>query len=277
MVKKIFIFLFVFVFAFAGEVNKDTLLKSVSSLISEESFEKNKKFINIIFSPYEDFFVHYRVDIIKVVNVLKENGLLELFFDKPKEVVLEFKSNTTPIFFVKVLNDALRDIGYYRFITKEASLNNSEFRWSISFVSEYATDPVILENELKKSSASIIDVKRKTPTNWQYTIDMSNAHLNVKKLQVRDDFKVRSSLYPYWFDASNVKSIRILSSRNNSWYPYITYFDKNLHLIKVDKIDKKKYDATLKLPKTTKYIKISDIYTMKNIRGYLLIKPRGIR
>ena len=281
MVKLFCSFLLLFSFSFANEVSseiEENLLEyKIKSFIDLEVYEENIDFIKIIFSPKSDFYVNDRVDAVKVLSTLKDNGLLKLFFEKPQELSLHFKTSGSPLFFVKLMSDSLRNIGYYRYVTTSSELNNAEFRWSISLNAEYATDPQILQKELKKTGCKIIDIQRGSATEWTYSVDMAGGFLNVEILQDTEEYKLKRSLYAHWLDASNIEELRITSSRRNSWYPYIAYYDSSLHLLKVIKHDEKHSDIRLDIPKCAKYIKVSDIYTLKNIKDELTLYPSGRR
>ena len=267
-----------FVFAWAQpSIEEELVLQKVQTILDEKSFQQNRAFIKIIFSPAKRFIRKDHVDSVKVVETLKENGLLKLFFDKPTRMVLEFKTNGTPIFFVKIVSDTLRNIGYYRFVTEASRFNSSEFGWSVGIVSEYAADPMILQKELRKSGCTIVDIERKRPTHWIYTIDMHAAHLAVESLQNRVVLKLRRSLFPYWFDVSKIRRLRVVSSPRNYWYPDVSFYDAQLHLVKVVERDKRSFDLTFPIPKKAKYIKIADLYTMKNIKDSLSLHPVGSR
>ena len=284
MVKIFSIFLLLISFAFAQEmeevveVNEESILtQKIKTFISESSFEKNKAFIKLIFSPEANYYTQERVNVVKVVETLKENGLLKLFFEKPQELKLSFKTSGSPLFFVKIMGDSLRNIGYYRYVTTESNLNISEFTWMISLKAEYATDPLILQKELKKSGCNIIDVVRNNNNFWEYSIDMTNAYLNVKTIQSPKKFKLKRSLYAHWLNISSVQNLTIESSIRDRWYPKISYYDKELHLLKVIKKDEKTRTLSLLIPKDAKYIKISDIYTLKNVKDSLTLKPFGTK
>ncbi|MDT8338233.1 MAG: hypothetical protein RQ763_03435 [Sulfurimonas sp.] len=252
----------------------DPVIEKVKSLISGATFAKDKEYINIIFSPREDYYTPLgRVDAVKVIQTLKENGILNLFFQTPRETNISFKTEGVPLFFVKIMSDSLRNIGYYRYVTKESLYNDSKFTWTINMISEYATDPLILSQELKKSNCEIVDVIRESQTDWVYVIDMKNAKLNVPALEDSEEFRLKRSLYSYWLDVSKINKIEITSSRRNDWYPYIAYYDKSLKLLRVIKIDEKKSRITLSMRENTHYIKISDIYSLKNIKDDLVLKP----
>ncbi len=283
MVKILTVFLLLVSFAFALEdenilVETETLLtQKIKTFVSEDDYLKNKDFIQLIFSPQRDYYRQERVDIVKVAQTLKENGLLNLFFKKPQELRLSFTTSGSPLFFVKIMGDTLRNIGYYRYVTIESNLDSSEFTWVISLTSEYATDPLILQEELKKSGCSIIDITRNSQSDWEYSIDMSMGKLNIPLLENNVEVELKRSLYAHWLNVENIQNLRIKSSFRDSWYPAISYYDKQLHLLQMIKKDRKTRTILLVIPKDARYIKISDMYTLKNVRDKLVLDPSGER
>lgn len=256
---------------------EDPLMKKVSSLLEPAFFEENRDFINVIFDPKSSYYDSSRVDVIKVIGTLKENGLLKLFFQKPQEITLNFKTNGSPLFFVKLMENSLRNIGYYRYVTTASKRDDSEFLWSIKLTSEYATDPLVLNTELEKSGCKIIDVSRQSATEWSYVIDMHKGYLNLKKLTPDSKIVLKRSLYAHWLNVENVKTLHIQSSKKNTWYPHIAYYDTSMHLLKVIKSNEKSFNMTLTFPKECKYIKISDLYTLKNLKDGLILYPKEQR
>lgn len=278
MVKLFFVIFLLSFTLFGDETPKiDPLTKKIQTLLDTKTYQQNSAYIDIIFSPKSDYYKEQRVDVVKVIQMLKENGLLNLFFKAPKELTLHFKTSGSPLFFMKIMEDTLRNIGYYRYVTKNANLNSSEFSWTIVLTSEYATDPLILQKELAKRGCNIVYITRDSATNWTYTIDMRGGKLDVTTLQKDEEIKLKRSLYAKWINVSKINKLRITSSRRNSWYPYIAYYDSTMHLLKVIKIDSKKKRMVLNFSDTAHYIKISDIYTLKNIRDDLILYPIGSR
>jgi len=265
--------------AIVAEVStqEDPLTTKIKSFLNEQTYEANKGFINVIFDPKSDFYQNDRVDAVKVVQTLKENGLLKLFFKKPQEFRLNFKTNGSPLFFVKLMEDTLQSIGYYRYVTTASNLDASEFTWSINLTSEYATDPLVLQTQLKKSACDIIDIEKNGPKEWTYIIDISRAKLNVEMLQNAQEVKLKRSLYAHWLNVSQIRQLKIKSSQRNRWYPYIAYYDNSLHLVKILQRDKIYREILLNIPKNAVYMKISDLYTLKNVRDALILQPRGNR
>ncbi len=275
MVKKLFIFLLFYTFVLGDEIHQeDSLLtQKIKTFIKESAYQQNKAFIDIIFSPNSNFYTQNRVDVVKVAQTLKDNGLLNLFFSKPQELKLTFKTAASPQFFVKIMGDSLGNMGYYRYVTTESNLNSSQFTWSIVLNSEYATDPVILQKELHKSGCKITDIQKNSATDWEYTIDLSSATLAVNTLKGGTEFELKRSLNPHWLDVSALKTLKITSSIKNNWYPHVVYYDASLNLLEVIKQDEKTASMMLEIPSHAKYIKISDLYSLKNIKDDLLLSP----
>lgn len=286
MVKIVFAIFFFFTFSFSDvveaqevdtESNREMLDLKIKSLLPKQVYIENKSYINTILFDEPLYILNDRVDALKVIGKLKDDGLLELYFDKPSELRLNFHTSDNPLFFVKIMGDTLRNMGYYRYITKESKLDETGFTWSITLKAEYVIDPQVLQNELSSSGSTIVDITRINLKEWTFSIDMRDAYLNVEALQDGFEVELQRSLYAYWLDVSMIKQLRISSSRRNSWYPYITYFDSSLHLLKVVKEDSRRTKMLLEIPQSAKYIKISDIYTLKNIKDVLLLTPIGSR
>ncbi|MEA3227826.1 MAG: hypothetical protein U9P38_02015 [Campylobacterota bacterium] len=277
MVKALLAFFLIVSLSYADETVLDDaqiraqLTKKIKSFLNVSKYQRNKKFIEIIFSPTSNFYKNGHIDVVKVVETLKENGLLELFFDNPRELKLNFKTFGSPLFFVKLMSDSLRNIGYYRYITTDSTFTGLDFSWSISLRSEYATDPLMLQRELNKVGCKIVDIEKISSTEWSYVVNMIDAFLNVPILETQNRLNLKRSLYAHWLNVSNIENLVISSSRRNNWYPYISYYDSSLKLIEVIKRDKRIKKITLPIPKFTKYIKISDIYTLKNLKDELII------
>lgn len=278
MVKAFFAIFVFLTLSLADEVKElDPLTEKIQTFIEPQIYKHNRAYIDILFSPVSDYYAGERVDAVKVIQTLKDNGLLNLFFKKPSELTLHFKTSGSPLFFVKIMSDTLRNIGYYKYVTQESNLNNSEFTWTINLTSEYATDPLILQQELYKSGCNIIDIHRNSPLDWTYVVDMRDGKLNVETLEDGFEIKLKRSLYAKWINVSQVKKLSITSSRRNSWYPYIALYDSSLHLLKVIKKDTRKSKVILNFDDNVHYVKISDIYTLKNIRDDLILTPIDAR
>ena len=272
MVKYIFAFLLLYT-----SLNAGALSDKIQNLIDSRTYNQNRDFIKIIFSPKSSYYLGDGVDSVKVIQTLKENRLLGLSFSSAHELTFTFKTSSNPILFIKIMKDALRNIGYYRYLTKKSTLDDDGFSWTISIKSKKIIDPQKLQKELNKSLCDIADINRDTATKWVYDIDIDGAVLNVARLNPDENLKLKRSLYAKWVDVSQVKRVYISSSIRNTWYPYVAYYDKSLNLLDVVKVDQKSDNLHLDFEESVYYVKISDIYTLKNVRDDLTLTPSGSR
>lgn len=258
-------------------VEEPKLDQKIMNYVGEDFYVKNRDFLKVLFSPESDYYLQDKVDVVKVFGVLKENGVLKLSFDRVQELGLRFKTRGSMLLFVKVLGDSLRNMGFYRYATTESQFDHEEFIWNIALESEYAIDPMTLQKELQKRGCRIVDIVKTDALQWEYTIDMENVHLDVPVLVNGEKLKLKRSLYAHWLNVENISKLYIKSSFKDDWYPDISYYDSQLRMIEVFQKDKKTRNLSLVMPQNAKYIKISDIYTLKNVKDDLILKPRGSR
>ena len=285
MVKLFLVLSLLVTFSFGGDVKEkskpavkqDLLELKIKNLLSPKSYKRNKNLIKVIFRNKSAYYKNSRVNSLKVARALKRNGLLKLFFRDPKNIKLNFKTNGTPLFFVKIMGDSLRNIGYYRYVTHASSLDESEFSWSIVLKAESVTDPFVLEKELRKSRCHIVDISRVSATEWSYSVDISKAVLNVNKLVSGRKVEIKRAHYAQWLNVSRIKKLVVVSNERNRWYPSIVYYDRSLHILKVVRKDRVLKKIVLKIPSNARYMKLADLYTMKNIHDELVLYPKGRR
>ncbi|MCJ7765605.1 MAG: hypothetical protein MUP09_06650, partial [Thiovulaceae bacterium] len=132
MVKKLLLISVLALSLFAQqETKKEILDEKIISFIGEESYAKNRDYIHIIFKETESFYAQEHINAVQVVETLEKDGLLRLFFDAPQQYEMTFHSTGSPLFFVKLMGDTLRSMGYYRYVTKESKNDESGFEWTI--------------------------------------------------------------------------------------------------------------------------------------------------
>ena len=254
------------------------LIEKVKSFLDEDVYNVNRSFINIIFANEKEFIEDKNIDSVKVISTLKENGLLQLFFKEPKKLKISFKTNGNALFFTKIMNDTLRSMGYYRYITVDSKIESSNFLWIVSMESEYITDPILLQNALKKHGCKIVDIQRESDVNWAYDIDMSQAHLKSQELHENEILKLkRGQNREWWLKIDTIKKLKITSLPGNSWYPNLAFFSEKMRLLKVYRRDKKTWQIAVRLPQESYYIKVGDIYTLKNLKNGVKIEAMGLR
>jgi hypothetical protein len=267
LVRKSFIFAIILLFS-ELQANQNDLISVVKRLLEPKDFRQHQRLIKRIFADKHRYLDRSGdISVIKVVEKLKNNGVLKLFFKTPRELKITFKSNGYPLFFIKLISDSLRSMGYNRFSITEAKQDIDGFYWTISLTSEYMIDPTLLQNNLQKRACSIVNIERTSPIKWSYTVDIEHGELNVTPLKLRDELYLKKPVVDYWLNVEKGKVIKIRSISDNSWFPYITLYDKELHILKRVEYDVRTDRLRIELPKHTKYIKISDIYHLNNLKN----------
>jgi len=245
----------------------DLLNKKIKNLIGQENYQRHYKLINKIFQERSKYYLsEERVNLIKIVKNLKANGLLNLAFNQPKRSDILFETNSNPTFFMKIIEDNLRDLGYIYFLTKEIKNSKNSFSWKITFFSEFTLDPELFTRFLIEKGCEVIDILREDENFWRYIINVDNAKLDAIEILPNESKRLKKPLNDYWLVVKNAKTVSIASYGGNRWYPKITIFDKELHILKLFKKEKKTSWLVLDLPPGSYYIKISDIFTLKNLK-----------
>ena len=93
-------------------LNADALNDKVENLMGERAYHTNKLFLERLFKNRKAFYVMGRLDSLKLLNTLKENGLLSFNFDKPNMLKITFKASSNPLAFAKSINNSLNMMGY---------------------------------------------------------------------------------------------------------------------------------------------------------------------
>ncbi|WP_457560793.1 hypothetical protein [Caminibacter sp.] len=237
---------------------------NIKNIVGEKVYNQYKGLINTIEKE------NNTSNLTQIITVLKENGLIELFFNKPKIIHPKFVFiNNNPEFNTMTLYNTLKNLGYYYFYPSEIK-NDSNYSITIEMQSTHHIDPVSFINEINTYGCNVTNLIKEND-NYKYIIDCSNEHLNAPAItdQTKAYLKVNGT---YWFDTNGFKQILITTSKFDRWHPYIAVYDKNLNLIEVIALNNIQKSVKLNLTKDTKYIKIRDNFTKENIKRGIFIK-----
>lgn len=250
---------------------------SIRGLVDEKQYEKHKPLIDHLFKNDTNFYIGDKVDVIKVVKVLKENGLLELFYNKPTVTYLKFIGNTKQTLFLKLINDTLQEMGYTYYFIDKVKYSQGSIEWSISYMGNYAVDPHLLATRLKNHSAKISSITKEAHNKFEYVINMNSARYNAQKLIPSQQIQINKALDDIILNVSLGKTVIIQPLAGSFWYPDVVLYDKDLNIIDVITQDKVQKALYVNLTNQTHYISISDLYQLENLNGGLRVKLRGER
>jgi len=240
--------------------------------LGKGSYAAKKGLISVLFKKQSDFMSHGRVDILKVLTKLKNNKLLDLQFKGARTLELSFATTgKKPLLFVKTIKDVLSAVGYNHTLTTKAVQDESGFLWKVSLRGAAMLDPLLLANELQKRGAYFTSVKRYSKESWRYNVFIDRATVKSRKISFNKNVSLKRPYKPYWIDIAGARVLNLKSHRANIWHPYIIFYDKDLNIVTKYTKERKSYNVALKIPRTAKYVKIGDLYTLKNLKRGLQI------
>ena len=256
----------------SGSVLKD----KVENIIGSKDYQTHNSLINLLFNDESKYIINGKIKYYKLFKTLQQNGLLNLRLNKPSDIEIEFTGINKNFKSYKILNDTMQVLGYRYFFTKSMSVNNQkQLIWKIVFKAEYMLDPVVLLKELRQNSCRITKVINHGSNKWSYEIDFKNAELtNAIKIDKNEKVRFQKPLRAYMLKIADAESLQVISRNLNHWFPHIVFFDKDLNVLQVIKKDRVFKGLKVKVPNNTKYIKITDLYNLINIKRGLSIIVR---
>ena len=240
----------------------------IVNFMSARDYAKQENLIKVLFRNEHDFYKTdgTEVDSLKVIKVLKDNGLFKLFYNSPISLHIKFTTEKNPLIFMKVIRESLGAIGYNYFLTTRATKNSDGFIWIINLKTRHLVNPLSFSEELQERGCSVMDIKKEDRYLWSYKIDSTNVKLNAKNIENDISVRLKKPIEPYLIYTNNSKNIKIKASLSDHWYPYVIFFDKALHVISLKKINDRTLSLKLDIPEGCKYIRIGDMYTLDNIK-----------
>jgi len=257
--RLVFVSLIFFSSIFAFNVND-----KVKNIIGVHNYQTYNKLLKKIFK-------HKKYTIEEVVSKLRNNGLLDIFFNAPKIIQTKFIfQNGNPIFDTKVLYDSLTSIGYYYFYPINIE-KGDDYSIEIEFQSEHFIEPMSIIKEMKNRGCLITDLNRKKDK-FIYNFDCEKIFIKEAKPLLPKSRKYVYASGVYWIKPNNFKKIKIYSKRLDFWHPYVVFYDKELNIIKLIENEDVNREVLSEIPEGTEYIKIMDSFNKENIKRGIIVK-----
>jgi len=267
LVRKFFFFILLSTILFANLNDK------IMNYMSASQYSKQENLIKILFKNSDAFYRKSdgNVDSLKVIKILKDNGLFKMFYKKPVSLNIKFITSKNPLIFIKVISESLDAIGYNYFLTSKAEKTDDKFIWSINLRTEHLINPIAFSKELEKRGCVVDDIIKDKDYYWTYKINSDHAKLNAKVIGMDTTVKLTKPIKDYLIQNNGANSIKMRTSFSDHWFPKVVFFDSSLHVISEKDIDERTYVLKLDIPKNSRYIKIGDLYTLDNIKHGLSV------
>ncbi len=251
----------------------DLLSDKIQDLVGSDNYLRHKKLIDVLFQDKKIYVSNKILNLYQISNVLSNNGLLDLEFSKPQAMNIEFIINAHPRKSMKIINNALKSLGYYYYFTNTLSrISENDLDWVIKMQSEHMIDPKNLCTELTKDNIDVVDIVRNKYNQWTYTVDTSKAIISQAIIvDSGDKVVLQKPLNPYFLKITGGSSLDIINANLNHWHPYVVFYNNNLQVLKTVERNIVYKELELRIPENTKYIKVSDLYTLINIKRGLSV------
>lgn len=274
--SRFFIVFFTMSIFLVSLLEAGVIKEKVENIIGSKDYKIHKSLIDLLFQNESKYMSRNTISYNKLFKTLQEHGLLNLRLDGPSQIEIEFVGLNQNFKSYKILNDTLHSLGYRYFFTKSMSLTaEKQLIWNIALKTEYMLDPVVLLNELRNARCQVTEVTNQNENRWSYTIDFFDAELaNATEVPRNEKVGFQKPLNPYMIKISEAKSIQVISRNLNSWFPHIVFFDKDLQVLDSIKKDRISKGLKVAVPKNTRYVKITDMYNLINIKRGLSIIVR---
>ena len=205
----------------------------------------------------------------KTISYLQNNGLLDIFFEKPKYIHPTFVFlNNNPIFNTKTLYDTLNTLGYYYFYPIKVS-KEKNFKITIEMKSTHYIDPLIFLQTISQKGCKVKSIIKNK--NYTYYLDCKNEKTEATKV-VENKIKLINAKGLYWLNPNGFKKILITTSKYDNWYPYVVFYDKNLNILNIIAKENSQRSIYLKIPIECKYIKVKDNFSKVNFKRGIYVK-----
>ncbi len=253
-------------------------MERAASLLDEDTYRSHRKLVALLFENDSRFRHGSGYDMVKIATVLEENGLLHLNLPTYRTVELSFEyGGENPLFFMKSVDETLRNLGYASFMTRSARLDKNGFVWNVSLRTDTIPDPVSLAKRFARTGAAVTDIERLETTRWRYRVDMSRARIAALPIFAGDIRKVVRPVRPVWVDVSKIRRLTIRELPGSHWYADVVVYDKMLRILSVKQNDTRTRYMRLRLPSDAAYVKITDRFTLENLRSGVKLSAQGER
>ncbi len=267
MVKVFFVLITILNIAFAD------VLGSAREFMDKATYSSQRNLLSVLFAKKSDYVDEFgKVDSLKVLKVLKKNKLLNLTFDSPKLLNLSFDTFYSPVLAMKIVNTSLESLGFNDYLVNYVKKNGNSLNWSISINTQNVVDPILLSDILLQRNCKILSINKQGEFTWRYELDFSNSSLKSIELEQGRRVVLGKPNKPYWFNVSGFKEVFFQAHNKDNWFALITFFDKDLHVIKQINQEEDVKSLHVQIPQNVVYLKVEDRYLLDNIKRGLVVR-----
>ncbi len=234
------------------------LEQSVRKIVGERTFAKNRLIITTVFAHKDRFYREGRLDLVKIVRVLRRLGLIKERFSQPTPQEVLFSSFDRSPLFLRLAMEGIEQGGILGAVISKAQVDEEGAALAFGVVSQEAIDIAGIGAYLQRHGVKVLGLDRQGER-WHLFCESSQAFLTQAK-------EPETLSEPIWLNVFGKKKITITSHSKNHWYPQVAIYDRKLRPLELIEKSQKTDSLEIALPKGSYYIKIADKFSIKNIR-----------
>ncbi|WP_104740078.1 hypothetical protein [Helicobacter bizzozeronii] len=240
----------------------------IQNLIGDRFYLTNRNFIDRVFSNPNSFYDQQgNLQVRKVLQTLKANGLLPLKFKQPGTLRVSFEAQSSPLLLLKTIQSVLSLMGYSYVMVLEMERKQDWSKATFGFSTEYALDPTLLGELFAKKGFEFSDVKRDDLQNWHYAFQVRTPKLaNATTIIPTGHFRALKEISgEYWLDMAYSGKLSIIA--NPDWQPQISFFDSSLQMRDFIYEKNPTSKISISIPDGVRFVKISDMQNPIVLKG----------
>ncbi|STQ86997.1 hypothetical protein LS73_006780 [Helicobacter muridarum] len=240
----------------------------IKEYIQPKTYQTNAKFIQKLFKNESAFYKNGNVDVIKILNNLKNNGLLALKLNKPSNIKISFRVNEKNrtdfepsfIFLAYATSNLLTNMGYSYFYVTNAKKNNDVISVSYTLNSESQIDPTVIISNIQSRGYNVIDVSKDSELHWIYDIRLEQPKITNAQ-QIKDgEIELNQVSGKYWIIVDSAGILEIMLNNEEKWNPKILIFDNNMNLLNAIMQKEMKQKQVINTNSNILFLMITDNY-----------------
>jgi len=206
-------------------------------------------------------------DLLSTLRLLEKVGILPENYRSPREQRITFISPQAPYLLMKLSRASLHRAALYG-VHLESLERGELFRERLLFRSSQTPRLSRIVEFLEENGGVVRDIRREgSQGGWQISVDLRNARIPAKRVVGEAHLSIRKEL---WIDVAGQRRAEIAVS--GGWYPDIALYDRWLRPLASLKSEEMRKGIEITLPKGTRYMRITDRFTPKNLKRGIYLR-----
>ena len=250
------------------------IIRQVQPMLPEETMRKHARLIALLFEQDAAYQTAWGYDLLKIAKTLETNGLLPA---PAAPARFRFQADAADAKrMALIVYDVLRDIGAASALPVAGGRDAQRTSLTVS-IAKNVPSPIQLGERLRAYGVRMVGLRYLEKSEWQIDLDCSQCRLPALSLAPHETKSLLRPIQPIWLDVSQTARIDLRERAGSHWHPSVTVYDKMLRILSIITRQNRTRYLSVSLPEGAAYVRITDLYTLDNLRSGLRITARKAR